>query len=84
MWRSYNCVVAVVFMSNTLPSSFRTAMSKPNNLFPVSITAVASNLFSFISSAGRFPDRICERNWISSRILWHIGWKLSWFDWSNH
>lgn len=67
-------------MSKTLPSSFRTTMSRPSNLFPVSITDVASNLISFISSAGRFPDRICDRNETSSRILWHIGWKLSWLD----
>lgn len=70
-------------MSKTLPSSFRTTMSRPSNLFPVSITDVASNLISFISSAGRFPDRICDRNETSSRILWHIGWKLSWLDWEE-
>lgn len=44
----------------------------PSNLFPVSISEVANKVTSFISSAGKLPDKICDRNRISSKIFLRI------------
>lgn len=49
----------------------------PNNLFPVSISDVANNFTSFISSTGRLPDNICDLNFISFTNFCRIGSKLS-------